>query len=195
MSERTATLCGVTTGDLATWVGSVGIVLTLAATTAQLGYEMRARRKERQRAQATAVSGWYTAEDVRAEKSLFTLSNRSDEPIYEVVAMLVYIQGAAPRTGEDWGRVEQGRFSYCSIYGALGPGLWTMTVDSPWGVMQGRPGCEMGFTDAGGRHWIRRANGRLDRIKTNAIDHYGLPRPIDYAAPVRYDQVEPLNES
>lgn len=181
-------------GDLATWVGSVGIVLTLGATVWQVGHEARLRRRERYRAQAVGVSAWYrgprtdsrTHEDPFGE-SLLTISNRSDQPIYEVVVTTVFIQGAAPRTGEEW--VHHGeRGGYRSmprgcVFGTVGPGQWSATVKSGDSPMQGRLGCEIGFTDAAGRHWIRRANGRLEGIRQSAIDHYGLSRPLDYSVP------------
>lgn len=180
-------------GDLATWVGSIAIALTLAATVWQLGNEARARRRDRYRAQAVAVSAWFTGSqgggtsDDPFGESVLTVSNRSDQPIYEVVVTTVFIQGAAPRTGEDWVR-QSAQDGYRvmprgAVYGVVGPGLWKAVVKAGDSPMQGRIGCEIGFTDAAGRNWIRRSNGLLQSIKSNAIDHYGITRPLDYAIP------------
>jgi hypothetical protein len=45
---------------------------------------------------------------------------------------------------------------------------------------QGRLAIEIAFTDGAGAHWIRRSTGRLDEIPANAVDHYGIGRPVDY---------------
>lgn len=70
-----------------------------------------------------------------------------------------------------------------AAFTGLGPGEWRIGVESGWALMAARPGAEVGFTDAAGRSWIRRANGELERIRTNAIDHYRIPRPVDFTAP------------
>lgn len=181
-------------GDVATWVGSIGIVLTLAATVWQVGHEARLRRRERYRSHAVGVSAWYRgpmpgsrSDDEPFGDSLLTISNRSDQPIYEVVVTTVFIQGAAPHTGEEWvGHAQHAGYKSMPrgcVFGTVGPGLWTATVKSGDSPMQGRLGCEIAFTDPAGHHWIRRSNGKLESIKKNAIDHYGLTRPLDYAVP------------
>lgn len=179
-------------GDWATWVGSIGIVLTLAATVWQLGREARLRRREQIRAQAVAVAAWYIGTEWESGEpdgdppvTRFAIFNGSAQPIYEVVVTLVFIQGAAPRSGEDWLALKNDgpQLPYGQVFGAIGPGQWSMSVDAGWGVSMARPGCEIGFSDAASRHWIRRANGELESIDENAIDHYGIQRPIDYAVP------------
>jgi hypothetical protein len=59
----------------------------------------------------------------------------------------------------------------------------------PWpdAGMHRRWGIELGFTDARGRHWIRRVGGELERIRTNPVDHYALPLPIDWTLPTQRD--------
>lgn len=181
---------GLDSGDAATWVGSVGIVLTLGATTWQIGHEARARRSERHREQAISVSAWYSGEretgatnpaEARVE-SWLTVANLSNQPIYEVVLTLVLVQGAAPRTGEDWTKLKNDgpQLPFGRVFAAVGPGTWEVSVSAGWAVHQARPGAEIGFTDGRGGHWIRRANGKLVEIQTNAIDHYGVQRPIDF---------------
>jgi hypothetical protein len=49
--------------------------------------------------------------------------------------------------------------------------------------MMRQPGAEVGFTDRAGRHWIRRATGALESIPTNAVDYYGISRPITLETP------------
>jgi hypothetical protein len=177
----------VTSETLAAWVGSVGIVLTLLAGVVAWTVEQAIRRKERDRSQAEKVAAWYAGSF--DGQTLLSFSNASALPIYEVVVSLVFVQGAAPQTMEDW--VELGTNSntnylpHGAAFTAVGPGEWSQLVAGGWGAMGIRPGCEIAFTDASGRHWVRRGNGDLKRITKNPIDHYGLPRPVDYQAPQR----------
>jgi hypothetical protein len=54
-----------------------------------------------------------------------------------------------------------------------------------WGILSGRVGAEIAFTDRAGASWVRRATGALDELPTDAIDHYAISRPLDYKPPVR----------
>jgi hypothetical protein len=47
-------------------------------------------------------------------------------------------------------------------------------------VQQDYPGLEIAFTDAAGRHWVRRVTGELIESDTNVFDRYGIPPPVDY---------------
>src|SRR5262249_26633310 len=94
-------------GDLATWVGSIGVVATLYLALVQIRTEARHRRADQiaaqereRRAQAERISGWPSHK--ARETTPIILLNRSDEPVYEVIATLVFVQGAAPRRGEDY---------------------------------------------------------------------------------------------
>lgn len=181
-------------GDLGTWVGSVGIVLTLAATVWQVGREARFRRRAMIRAQAVSISAWSSGSEPTnstdpreaSVRSVLTIANRSDAPVYEVVVNLVLIQGAAPRMGEDWMRVSKDsgttQLPFGKVFGAVGPGQWRMTVDPGWAVQQARPAAEIAFTDAAGNHWVRRGTGKLERLRKSPIAHFGIRGPIDYQA-------------
>jgi hypothetical protein len=39
---------------------------------------------------------------------------------------------------------------------------------------------ELAFRDAGGRSWLRTADGLLKPIRTEPAEHYGLHEPIDW---------------
>lgn len=175
--------------DLAAWVGSIGIALTLVVTAWAVAREAFSRRRERIRGQAESVSAWYAGRCDEGRDRL-SITNSSMLPIYEVVVSLVFVQGAAPRTIEDWQQLAESNaevrlLEFGAAFTALGPGEWMVSIPSGWGAMMARPGCEIGFTDASGRHWIRRGSGRLVRIRRSAIDHYGLARPVDFQAPAR----------
>jgi hypothetical protein len=180
-------------GDAPSWVAAVGVSATLGLTSWQIGQEWRIRRRERERGQAVLISGWHLTDERVTDAgdvgwTLFAIANRSNEPIYDVVATLVYIQGTGPRTGEEWIRVATQAHAPLPLgraFGAVGPGEWILRVRAGWHVVLGRVGCEIGFTDAAGKRWIRRANGELTAIPANAIDYYGIGRPVDYQVPER----------
>jgi hypothetical protein len=179
-------------GDLATWIGSVGIVATLAATAWQLRRERSIRRQDKYRTQAVRISAWYGGEysavvpiGHQVVGSSVRIANGSDLPVYEVVATLVFIQGSGPKTSEEMvahdAQGPSGRHS--AVLGAVGPGNWTVAVDNDWHGMMAHVGAEIAFTDTRGTHWVRRANGSLEQLQTGAIDHYRIGRPVDYTEP------------
>jgi hypothetical protein len=100
--------------------------------------------------------------------------NRSDAPVYRVVVTLAFLTGTPPKTGEEWVQ-NAGGLPFARALGSLPPGQWRLDVDSGWGASGARPGVEVAFTDKAGRHWIRRADGRLEAIKDEAMTHYGVP--------------------
>jgi hypothetical protein len=175
-------------GDVATWAQSVGVAGALFAALYQIHTErMRrhadeeAERLRQRRQQAERVSGW-PGQGAWPTTPLILL-NLSDEPVYEVVASLVMIQGGGPRRGEDGVQPEFRR-----VIGILPPGRFRVEVAGGWPGMSRRPGVEVAFTDRSGVHWIRRATGTLDEITAPAIDHYGLGRPQELVIP---DEVPP----
>ena len=183
------------------WLTGTG-TLALAGTTVwltkresgdrrELQKEARDREAAKRREQAGLIAAWHAgvewheASDASEERpppsSVLALSNRSDEPVYEVVASLVVRPGGITPfpTGEELMRnsigVVAGSVRYLAL---LPPGLWKVAVDAGWGGMHRSPGAEIGFTDRAGVHWIRRANGTLEEIRTKAPEHYGLPQPF-----------------
>jgi hypothetical protein len=176
-------------GDVATWFGSVGVVGALFAAFYQIHTERtrrhadeEAERLRQRRQQAERVSGW--PGQGSSPMTPLILLNRSDEPVYEVVATLVMIQGGGPRQGEDGVLPE-----YRGVIAVLPPGRFRVEVAGGWAGMSRRPGVEVAFTDRSGVHWIRRATGALEEITAPAIDHYGLGRPQGLVIP---DEVPPL---
>lgn len=179
-------------GDLATWFSSVAVFGTLVVALRQVHTERERRHEDEQRQaqrlhreQAEQVSGWPAGDSTSGHTSLILL-NRSDEPVYEVVAMLVMVQGAGPRRGEDGVRPQ-----YQSVLSVLPPGRWRLEVAIGWAGMSRRPGVEVAFTDRSGAHWIRRGTGALEEIQLPAIDHYGMSRPQGLDFPVPDEGGEP----
>ena len=138
---------------------------------------LREAEGRERRQQAERISGW-PGQDSPPNTPLILL-NRSNEPVYEVVATLVLIQGAGAHRGEDY--IPPG---YRRVIAILPPGRWRVNVDSGWAGMSRRPGVEIAFTDRAGITWIRRSTGMLEEVKMPAIDHYGLDRPQELVIPI-----------
>lgn len=100
--------------EVATWVtagatalAAVGTAGTLGAALWQIGAERKRRIAETRNDQARRVSAWIGQSGRSGGQAgplpvAINVLNRSDEPIYNVVATIVAVQGAAPRRGEDW---------------------------------------------------------------------------------------------
>lgn len=105
----------------------------------------------------------------------------SGAPIYDVVVTLVIASGAGPRTGEEVaelsGQQDQRTPSMRRANSIVPPGKYVTELPSTWGGMNRKPGSEIAFTDFQGKHWIRRYNGQLERLKKDALQtmHYPLP--------------------
>jgi hypothetical protein len=167
---------------------AVGTVGTLAVALRQLELERRQRRADEARAartahrrQAEVVSAWYGGDE--RDHSLLELANGSDQPVYQVVVSLAFVQGAAPGRTEEWAALCGASFPYTRFLVALPPGRYNVQVPNGWGALTARPGAEVGFTDIHGTSWVRRATGALEELPANAIDAFGIPRPIDFIAP------------
>src|SRR5262249_10342685 len=159
---------------------AVGTVGTLVALTVGRIRDKADARLRADRAQAEAISGWYGGTETRTAamrpeevpRTKMYVLNRSDAPVYRAVVTLAFLSGSPPKTGEQWVQQTGGLHSSRAV-GALPPGQWRFYVGSGWGASGARPGVEVAFTDTGGRHWIRRADGRLDSIEADAMTHYG----------------------
>jgi hypothetical protein len=184
----------------ATGVAAFGTVGALFAALYQIGSERTRRvaedanaRAERHREQARLIAGWVGPGDRDADRTPFYLLNGSAEPVYNVVATIVLIQGAAPDTGEEWRRVAKQRQEQGGEYmqtpvttaSILLPGRWRVWIGgSSWtGLMAGRAGGEVAFTDRAGAHWVRRGTGELVELSEPPFQHFGLYGPFDLVTP------------
>ena len=138
--------------------------------------------------------------------------NSSAEPIYEVVAGIVFIQGAAPHTlegilelrqqlaqqaaelaakGEDVSTEQLvGQRQPVTTTGIVPPGTWRVWVHGRgWtSILSGRGGVDVAFVDRAGVSWVRRAMGPLDELPMRPLEHFGqhgLHGPYEFQAPER----------
>jgi hypothetical protein len=196
-------------GDLPTWLAAIGTIGALAAALYQISNERKRRltqemhdRTERHQAQARLIAAWigeieHHSGDSGTDRgrTAIQLLNGSKEPIYAVLASLIYIQGAAPKSTEAWFEMrkqappDQQVSPPVAILSILPPGRWKIWIDgSSWGILSGRIGAEIAFTDRAGAHWIRRAKGNLEELATPPFKHFenfGMyGPPYDYQIPV-----------
>lgn len=150
-------------------------------------YEDQARRAdEEERSQAETVAGWLAPKrrevpargytqvkmpraDLSGGLSLIMshtdpvayIRNGSQVPIYDVVVLMVPVQGAAPRNGEAMGFENHGTVRRFLV---MPPGTYWTELKSPPGGMHIRFGVEVAFRDAAGKAWVRRGNGTLEPL-------------------------------
>jgi hypothetical protein len=57
----------------------------------------------------------------------------------------------------------------------LPPGTWRTWISGRgWGgILSGRLGVDLAFTDRAGLHWVRRANGQLEELPADPLAHPG----------------------
>ena len=194
-------------GDLPAWLAAVGTIAAFVAAFVQIRTERRSRLERERReetdrryAQARLVAAMPGPEETAEDgggRSAIDCINSSNEPVYNVVACLVFIQGAAPHTTEELMRLRLLGDGYEGVPVAtltlLPPGTWRAWVDgSGWtSVMAGRPGAEIAFTDRAGVHWIRRTGGQLDEINADPLTYLGelgLVGPHDFRTPEPLDR-------
>jgi len=164
-------------GDAPTWTAAIGTVGALFAALWQIGAERRRRAQREHRSQAERLSAWVSADQTGTDTPVVVL-NRSDEPVYNVVATLVIVLGAGPHVGE--AVADPG---YRVVMTILPPGRWRTHVRSGWGGMMRQPGIELAFTDRRGTHWVRRADGLVEEIPEGAPTYYKLDTPYATALP------------
>ena len=174
------------------WVAlaGVGTVGTLIAALYQLSSQRRRREQEQHREQARLIAGWVGRGDKEADRTPLFLANGSPEPVYNVVCTIVNVQGAAPRTGEEWRRVaKQSEPDHLrtpiTTATILPPGRWQVWI-AGYGWHQrlsGRVSAEVAFTDRAGSHWVRRANGDLEELTEPPFKHFALVGPYELVTP------------
>lgn len=159
-------------GDAATWVAALGTFSAVAVALWESGKEGRRHRTEERVAQAGLVSVWFS-KDIPQDHSEITVNNSSEQPIYEVVTTLTVNSRPSESTPGE----------YRAVVPTLPPGRWTFNLPTGWTGMSAYPTAEVGFTDHRGRHWIRRATGKLEELNQSAIDHLDVYRPFAIAHP------------
>lgn len=197
-------------GDIATWVAGAATVLTLLFAVYQWSKLRRdsyaaqqAAAAEQRIAQARRVAAWFDGSNPELI-GFVQVSNSSDEPVYCVVVYEVHMDGGdRPGSGEEeefglrqtlndikqlekLGHLPANTAENAAVHPAkqgrailqtLPPGTYPLALY----IGRHNPGLEIAFTDAAGRHWVRRATGELTERDRDALDHYGIQAPVDYS--------------
>jgi hypothetical protein len=201
-------------GDVPTWLAAIGTVGALIAAFVQIGTERRLRHERELKEQARLISaitgpalrdaearaeaeaggpGWLGGVPGGVARTAIDLINGSPEPVYRIVAGVVFVQGGAPRTLEAFLKADitQKPVTTASVLPPSGTyrvwvhGFW---LNAAGGGLGGRSAAEVAFTDRAGNHWIRRATGQLEELPEDPIDYFqrlGLHGPYDLQTPER----------
>ncbi len=130
-------------GSIPTWIAGIGTVGTLTAALIQIrGERKRCAALEkieatsRKEAQARLIAAWAgnpefdQSHDHEREHQIFqgrtpiNLINSSDEPVYSLVAAIVFIQGAAYHTTKGLLELPHGRLRPITTVAILPSGGW-----------------------------------------------------------------------
>lgn len=164
---------------------SAGVLVALG-----LGiFELISRGRAARRRQADQVGAWMARPEPKRYSSMPDLSavfmtpviinNSSTQPVYDLAAVLVFRQGGGPQTGAEWVKLGEAE-NMISLIPQVPPGRFRQMLREPDNAPMGTGGVllvEITFTDQAGNRWQRAANGKLRRLRTDAIDTYGLSRP------------------
>lgn len=165
------------------------LVLAAALTAVVVGWQQIADEREARKAserrlarsearrQAEKISAWITGDTEAGMPAV--LANRSDQPVYEVIAFRVAAYGAAAHIGREVGE-DFGEFRTFSI---LPPGKQRTSFDFGWNAPGLRPGVEIAFRDQAGVNWARSADGTLKKLGSRPIEYYGLAESQAWSTP------------
>lgn len=195
-------------GSVREWLVAVAAVIAAAGTVAAAWYaqvqindarhdrqlDQAAQRAAQARAQADQVSAWPYATDASGfpETQLpngklvtyIELINTSGQPVYQAVVILVFVQGAGPRTGREESQMFLNKFNPLQqTLAVIPPGRSWISVEGGWLGMMKRPGAELAFTDDAGRTWVRSASGALTQIHEAAASYYHVLLPASWVTP------------
>lgn len=175
-------------GDLGTWVGAIATSCAVIFALIQLAIERYSRARDARLSRAASIAAWI----VKPYEFPMGLSalNSSNEPVYQVILTLVSIQGGGPprdahNAPED--------FTHRTCLSVLPPGRYRLWMTSGGHGMGSRYAVEVCFTDASGRNWVRKGNGRLKRLRKNPVQYYKLRQPIGWLYPE--EQTEGMTET
>ena len=174
-------------------------VLELQAKELEVSLNQREEEAaERHRAHGRLISAILGPEEGPPEgagegRTAIDLINSSVEPVYTLVAGIVFIQGAGPATLERWLEARQ-QHPYepvpITTASMLPAGIFRIWIQGVrWsGILSGRSAAEVAFTDRNGIHWIRRATGQLEELDEGPLGYFarlGFYGPHDLLTPER----------
>jgi hypothetical protein len=168
-------------GDVATWVTGIATIALFVIGFLQIRNERNSRIKrelevanQTKRSQAEKIAAWVTLEVAGEDGRPYQwveIINESNQPIYQVIVALAAVgqMGQTHAVDNDVSRV-----------GLVPPGKAFTVLSVLYHGMGRRPGAEIGFHDAAGNKWIRKANGELCEIDISTVEYYEVDLPTDW---------------
>jgi hypothetical protein len=171
--------------------GVVAVYGAVLSTTNLIVQQRRDRLTagEAQRRQAEQVTGWLVRDYDGPEVpdiiiSGLVLQNGSSQPVYDLIASIVTVHGAGPRTRVGFGKRvtddPRSPFTYLKLFTLLPPGQTKTRIQHPGSGMGLRCGVELVFQDVAGCYWLRQGNGILKQVSQHPVDLYDLPQPAQW---------------
>jgi hypothetical protein len=165
------------------WISALG---TVAAVVTALWLATRADRKDRareERHQAEQLTAWFVPYEGKQDDKhkLYVglcVTNASNQLFYDVIAQVVSVQGAFRNSAV--GDADERNHEFAAMVGNVPPGEVTTRINTGGRGMHLRLGIELAFKDAGGRFWLRHANGTLERVEQHPVELYNLSRPLSW---------------
>lgn len=157
-------------GNIPDWITAIS---TLGALI-YLGIERCRTNQKASKDQASHISTWLIESPIDLGK--VCLLNKSNEPVFEVIISVVTIQGAGISDAQE----ASSDYEFRLFIGVLPPGSYLNQIKFGGNGMMMRFALEIAFTDCFGKHWVRKGNGRLIKIKESPTDYYKLTKPIGW---------------
>ncbi|MCK6593650.1 MAG: hypothetical protein L6Q33_00455 [Bacteriovoracaceae bacterium] len=135
------------------------------------------RKKTELEMQAKMITGWLNDSydtETGMNGCLYSycyINNGSNSLIYNVIARVVGMDNQ-----EFFDKSEEVKF-YVGI-GILPMGQNKFRIEHPGHGMCKQFNIEITFTDSSNNHWIRFANGKLQKLNEEPLDYYGIGRPF-----------------
>lgn len=167
-------------------VSTLVSIIALGITIFQWCYNIKNKKKESVKAQASLVSAWikeYLVEDITQPYSVVSLNNLSNMPVYNVVVTVVEIMNnnSYVKSGKDVRRkIKKNNYEESNgvILDILPPGKYKCKLPYISTGMQKRAGVEIAFRDSMNNFWVRSVDGHLSQINKDPYNYYDLFKPM-----------------
>jgi hypothetical protein len=123
------------------------------------------------------VMAWFSPNEYSEEETFVIglhVQNASNQMIHDFVAVVLVERDTA--VGSDEAKNQE----YSALIGNVPPGNFTGRVNYGDSGMGHRHLLEYAFQDAGGRYWLRRASGQLQKVNRHPLDLFELTRPVTW---------------
>jgi hypothetical protein len=129
------------------------------------------------------VTAWFAPyegerDEDRTTRTGLRIYNASNQMIYDLIAEVLISRKTAV------GDTADRNLEFGATIGNVPPGGFTGWIETGGGALGRRHTVEFAFQDAGGRYWLRCANGKLERVKKHPVDLFNYPGGIRWQSSV-----------